>query len=331
MALTYIDLHTTDPAFNLAAEEYIFDALPRQRDYCMLWQNDNAIIIGKHQNTLAEINPAFVAQHGIRVVRRLSGGGAVYHDMGNLNFTFITDAGAAQELDLRLFCQPVIRLLEKLGVHAELSGRNDMTIDGKKFSGNSQYLRDGRIMHHGTILFDSDLTVVSQALQVGPEKIRSKGIPSVRSRVTNVRPYLPQDLSLSEFRQRLLQEIAQHNDAVSYLLTAEDIRAIEQRKQQRYDQWDWNYGASPACTLIKKKRFDSCGSLEAHVNVENGLIQNIAFLGDFFGAGEPEELAKLLAGTPLRRSALREVLSNVRISFYFNCLNTEDFLHFLCE
>ena len=187
MKLSYLDLMTTDPSYNLAMEQYVFDCLPRDRMYFMLWQNDNAIIVGKYQNTIAEINEEAVRERGILVVRRLSGGGAVYHDMGNLNFTFITDVGESNALDLKLFCEPVVRTLATLGVKAEVNGRNDITIDGKKFSGNSQYIRQGRVMHHGTIMFDSDLSVVSEALRVAPTKIQTKGIRSVRSRVTRAR------------------------------------------------------------------------------------------------------------------------------------------------
>ena len=157
MKLSYLDLMTTDPSYNLAMEQYVFDCLPRDRMYFMLWQNDNAIIVGKYQNTIAEINEEAVRERGIRVVRRLSGGGAVYHDMGNLNFTFITDVGESNALDLKLFCEPVVRTLATLGVKAEVNGRNDITIDGKKFSGNSQYIRQGRVMHHGTIIFPYSL------------------------------------------------------------------------------------------------------------------------------------------------------------------------------
>ncbi len=331
MALRFLDLHTTDPAFNLAAEEYVFNSLPRDCGYCMLWQNDNAIIIGKHQNTLAEINPTFVEQRGIRVVRRLSGGGAVYHDMGNLNFTFITDAGDVEELDFRLFCQPVIRALARLGVAAEVNGRNDMTIDGKKFSGNSQYIRDGRVMHHGTILFDSDLSVVSQALQVDPAKIQAKGIQSVRSRVTNVRPHLPKDASLPQFRQFLLQEIAQENGGEEYIFTAEDLAAIEELKQQRYGQWEWNYGESPACTLMKKRRFEGCGSVEAYLTVEHGLICSVSFRGDFFSAREPEELAQRLIGLRPERQAFAAALENCNVGAYFTGLDSAQLLDLLCE
>ena len=164
--LSYLNLYTTDPAWNLAAEQYVFDALPRDRTYFMLWQNDNAIIIGKHQNAAAEIDQQFVRENGVRVVRRLSGGGAVYHDMGNLNFTFIADAGSMESINFKLFCQPVVAALAALGVQAEVNGRNDMTINGQKFSGNSQYLKEGRVMHHGTIMFDSDLDRVAQALDL---------------------------------------------------------------------------------------------------------------------------------------------------------------------
>jgi lipoate-protein ligase A len=166
MKLSYLNLATTDPAWNLAAEQYVFDCLPRDRMYVMLWQNDNAIIVGKYQNTLAEINRAFVEEHGIRVVRRLSGGGAVYHDLGNLNYTFISDAGNEPTVNFRVFCEPVVQALARLGVTAEINGRNDITIDERKFSGNAQYLREGRVMHHGTILFDAKLDTVQQALQV---------------------------------------------------------------------------------------------------------------------------------------------------------------------
>lgn len=217
--LSYLNLYTTDPAWNLAAEQYVFDRLPRDRTYFMLWQNDNAIIIGKHQNTAAEINEQFVRENGVRVVRRLSGGGAVYHDMGNLNFTFIADAGDMESINFRLFCRPVVAALAKIGVTAEINGRNDMTIDGQKFSGNSQYLKEGRVMHHGTIMFDSNLDLVAQALHVDQEKIRAKGIASVRSRVTTVRRHMTNPVGLEEFRHLLLQEILEQQPGEEYVLS----------------------------------------------------------------------------------------------------------------
>lgn len=314
--LNYLDLTTTDPAWNLAVEEYVFDRLPKDRMYVMLWQNDHAIIIGKHQNTLAEINESYVKEQGIRVVRRLSGGGAVYHDMGNLNFTVIADA-EGNALDFGRFCDIVIRALARVSVKAERNGRNDMTIDGKKFSGNAQYIRHGRVMHHGTILFDSNSTILVNALKVDPAKIQAKGIKSVRSRVTNVRPYLPKDLTLSQFRAVLLQSILEQFPGNAYTLTEADKAVIQKIKEDRYDTWEWNFGHSPACTVTKKQRVEGCGTVEAFIDMEQGRIRSISFRGDFFAAEDPSQLEEILCGCPLEATALAEALSNTDISRYF--------------
>lgn len=326
--LNYLDLATTDPAWNLAVEEYVFDRLPRDRMYVMLWRNDNAIIIGKHQNTLAQINESYVREKGIRVVRRLSGGGAVYHDLGNLNFTVIADA-QGEGLDFGRFCDIVLRALERVGIHAERNGRNDMTIGGRKFSGNAQYIRQGRVMHHGTLLFDSDASVLANALQVDPEKIQAKGVKSVRSRVTNIRPLLPEDMSLEAFRQVLLESILEQFPGTPYTLTPEDLGAIEQLKRQRYDTWQWNYGHSPACTVRKKARFEGCGSIEAFLSLDQGRIREISFLGDFFGAEDPSELAPLLENCPLAQEALDKALEGIDISRFFMGLTKGQLLSLL--
>ena len=311
MKLSYLDLMTTDPSYNLAMEQYVFDCLPRDRMYFMLWQNDNAIIVGKYQNTISEINEEAVRERGIRVVRRLSGGGAVYHDMGNLNFTFITDAGGSSTLDMKLFCEPVVRTLAALGVRAEVNGRNDITIDGKKFSGNSQYLRQGRVMHHGTIMFDSDLSVVGEALRVDPTKIQTKGIRSVRSRVTNVAEHLPEKVTLPEFRRILLENILKENPGEAYPLTQDDLAAVEKLRAERYATWDWNYGFSPACTMLRRRRVDGCGLIEAYITVEHGLISVVAFKGDFFSAEEPEDLAARFVGHTPDRAGYTAALDGV--------------------
>ena len=326
--LNYLDLTTTDPAWNLAVEEYVFASLPRDRMYVMLWQNDHAIIIGKHQNTLAEINESYVKEQGIRVVRRLSGGGAVYHDMGNLNFTVIADT-EGDALDFGRFCDIVIRALAKVGIHAERNGRNDMTIDGKKFSGNAQYIRQGRVMHHGTILFDSNMSVLSGALQVDPSKIQAKGIKSVRSRVTNVRPCLPEDMTLPQFREILLQSILEQFPGEAYHLTQADLAAIQAMKQQRYDTWQWNFGHSPACTVTKKQRIEGCGTVEAYIDMDKGCVRGISFRGDFFAAEDPSQLAIALEGCPLEEAALMQRLQNYDISRYFMGLNLENLVHLL--
>lgn len=331
MKLSYLDLTTTDPSYNLAMEQYVFDCLPRDRMYFMLWQNDNSIIVGKYQNTLSEINLEAVERRGIRVVRRLSGGGAVYHDMGNLNFTFITDAASGTALDMKLFCQPVVRTLAALGVHAEVNGRNDITIDGKKFSGNSQYLRQGRVMHHGTIMFNSDLSVVSEALQVDPTKFQTKGVRSVRSRVTNVADHLDRPVSLPEFRRILLENILRENPGQPYPLTPKDLAAVEKLREERYAAWDWNYGHSPACTVLRRRRVEGCGLVEAYISVDSGLISAIAFRGDFFSAVEPEELAPRFVGRTPDQAGFSAALEGVDVSRYFAGLQNDQLIEILCQ
>ena len=330
MKLSYLDLQTTDPAFNLAMEQYVFDSLPRDRMYLMLWQNENAIIIGKHQNTLAEINEDFVSQQGIRVVRRLSGGGAVYHDLGNLNYTFITD-DSQQAMDFGRFCRPVISALEKCGVAAELNGRNDMTIGGQKFSGNAQYRKDGRVMHHGTLLFDTDFSMLSGALQVDEEKIKAKGVKSVRSRVTNIRPHLPEDMTLAAFRRLLLRSILEEMPGQPYALTETDLAAVEAIRKDRYDTWLWNYGKDPACTIKKRRRFDLCGTVEAYISLKKGLIEDISFRGDFFSTEDPAALSPLLTGKPLTRDGLTEALGSVNAGRFFCGLTAGQLLSLLTE
>lgn len=326
----YIEVHTTDPAFNLALEEYVFEQMPRDREYFLTWRNDNAIIIGRHQNTRAEINEDFVKEKNIRVVRRLSGGGAVYHDLGNLNFTFIVDAQPGQKVDLQKFCQPIADVLCDLGANAVVDGRNDILIDGKKISGNAQYVRQGRVMHHGTILFDSDTSVLSHALRPDPAKAQAKGVKSVRSRVTNVRPCLSRDMTLEEFREALSQSLMR-GDFARYDLTAEDIAAIEKIRNERYALESWNYGFCREDALVRRRRIPDCGTVEAHISLNDGLISEITFHGDYFGTLPTEELADRLIGVPLNESALACALAEVEVGDYITGLSNENLIAILCE
>ena len=331
MKMAFLDVKTTDPAYNLALEQYVFEQMPRDRGYFMLWQNDNAIIIGRHQNTLAEINEPYVREKGIRVVRRLSGGGAVYHDLGNLNFTYIMDAGDDKRLDMKLFCEPIANALHALGAPAEVNGRNDILLDGMKFSGNAQYVREGRVMHHGTIMFDSDLSVVGNALRVSEEKMQAKGVKSVRSRVTTVKPYLPADVTLERFKELLVGELFKNTPMQVLTLTQEDMDAVEKIKRERYDTWQWNYGASPAGTLLRRRRVEGCGTVEARIAADHGVITDIVFSGDFFSAIEPETLAPKFIGKRLVREDLAQALEGVRADMFFSGLSNEDLLDILCE
>ena len=345
--MRYIRSTSTDPYFNLALEEYVFQSLDPSFDSFMLWQNDNAIIIGKHQNTAEEINASFVKEHDIRVARRLSGGGAVYHDMGNLNFTFITAAVEGREtsafrraradqsddkpgIDFSVFCEPIIDALASLGVQAELSGRNDMTIDGKKFSGNAQYAQKGRVMHHGTLMFDSDLSVLTQALNVSRNKIESKGIKSIASRVTNIAPYLTHPWTLNDFWKVLETHIDRLFTLEPYELTESDLVAVTKLRDDVYSRWSWNYGRSPAQTMRKSRRFPGCGLIDVFLNVgKEGILQDVTFYGDFFGHEDPGDLANRLKGKLLEPTALRAALSEIDVSSYFHALSRDDLIDLL--
>lgn len=329
MKAAYLDLSTTNPAYNLALEQYVFDDLPRDRTYLMLWQNQNAVIIGRHQNARAEVDHDYALRHNIQVVRRLSGGGAVYHDLGNLNFTFITNERGGGEDSFSAFCRPVIQALAGLGVWTEMTGRNDIVIQGKKISGNAQYRRQGRVMHHGTLLFDSDLAAAQAVLRPCQEKLSSKGVASVSSRITNIRPHLPHDMPLPAFREYLLRSILEKIPAETQPLSDQDLEAVERLRLERYASSGWNYGPSPKYTLLRRRRVEGCGLVEAKIIVEQGKIQNIAFSGDFFSIEEPEMLSHRFLGCPLEESACRAALSGVDVSHYFIGLRNKDLVELL--
>lgn len=327
--LYYLDISTTDPRYNLALEQYVFDSLPRGHSFFLLWQNDRAVIVGKHQNTYAEVNAQYVREHGLYVVRRLSGGGAVYHDLGNLNFTFICDLVPSEAIDYKKFCVPIVDTLKEFGVQAEFTGRNDMTICGKKFSGNAQYIRRGRVMHHGTILFSSDLSAMAQALHVDAAKLRTKGIRSVSSRVTNISEHLASNVPLSTFRSALLTHILRTCPSAPYLLTGQDCSAVQALCQNRYATWEWNYGVSPECTIRKHRWVEGCGEVDAYLTIEHGLISGAKFYGDFFNLLDPGDLAARLIGVCPDREGISAAIQGLSISQYFIGLGREDFLELL--
>lgn len=329
--MVYLESPSTDPEFNLALEQFVFDEMDHSKEYFMLWQNDNAIIIGKNQNTVEEINRKYVEDHGIKVVRRLSGGGAVYHDLGNLNFTFIVDGGDTSCMDLHAFCRPIARALQQLGVNAEVNGRNDITIEGRKFSGNSQYIRNKRIMHHGTMMFDSDLSVVSECLNVSKDKIESKGIKSVRSRVTNIREYLKEDITLEQYKELLIRFMEEEEPMERHEFTSEELKRVEEIRAQRYGRWEWNYGYSPRYSLRKERRVEGCGKILISMDVKDGCAENMEFYGDYFGNSDTAELAALLKGCRMEREALLQALAGVDVGRYFNRLEKEQLVDILLQ
>ena len=236
------DMH--DPSMNLALEEYILRHLPAENDYLLFYINEPSIIIGKNQNTLEEINEEYVRENGIHITRRLSGGGAVYHDHGNLNYSFITKDDGESFRNYRKFTEPVIQALRAMGVEAELSGRNDIQVGERKISGNAQFSTRGRMFTHGTLLFQSDLSHVASALKVNPEKFKSKSTKSVRSRVANISEFLQEPMSVEQFRSTLLSSLYQGADVQRYELTEADWQGVRALSEERYRSWDWNYGRS---------------------------------------------------------------------------------------
>jgi len=323
--MRYIESVTTDPCWNLALEEYAFAHLTDETGLFMLWRNHNAIIVGKHQNTFAEVNAAEVKQRDIKVVRRLSGGGAVYHDLGNINFTFVLPE--QKGMDFAQFCRPVQQALCALGVTAEISGRNDMTIEGKKFSGNSQYRKKGKVMHHGTLLFDSNLHIVSTVLQPDKEKLIHKGLKSVRSRVTNIKPYLTEPMETEMFLRFLQEFMSKALSLTPYSLSVHDVDQINQLSQNRYQSWDWNYGTSPAHSCVQSMRFAEVGKVEAYLSIQNGRIQNIRFYGDFFELDPLSELEQQLTGCMI----LPDDLSKINSARYIKNLHSEQLIQLLLE
>ena len=310
----YIESDSTNPYWNLALEEYIFNLPDPEKEYFMLWQNKNTIVVGKNQNTAEELNQEYVDAQKIRVARRLSGGGAVYHDDGNLNFTFIVRQENNPEYNFHLFVVPVLQALEKMGVHAEFSGRNDLTIEGRKFSGNSQYVRHGRILHHGCIMLDSNLDTVQDALRVKEAKFASKSSKSVRSRVTTINEHAPCRIAMSELKESLKREVAAQNGLETYVLTEEDRAGIRKLQKEKYETWEWNYGYFPSYTIRRERKFDS-GLVSVNMDVEHGVIRHVCVFGDFFGSRDIKELENGLAGCRLDEK-LEKKLEELGIAEY---------------
>lgn len=329
--MKYIINNSNDTAYNIALEEYAFKHLLEEDQLFLLWINKPSIIVGRHQNTVAEINRDYVREHGIEVVRRISGGGAVYHDLNNLNYTIISKEDEDKAFDFKSFSTPVIKTLDKLGVTAKFTGRNDLEIDGKKFCGNAQAYINGRIMHHGCLLFDVDLSVLAKALTVSKDKFESKGVKSVRARVTNIVDELPKKISIQDFRDLLLEDMKQeYPEMTEYVLSKKDLAAIQTLKEQKFATWDWNYGKSPDYNVRRITRFTG-GQVEIFANVVSSKIQAIKIYGDFFGIEDVAAVEKALIGVPYDRTYVLQALQTLHLDRYFAGISTEEIAKAIVE
>ena len=319
----------TDPRINLAIEEYALKHLDLDDSYLLFYINQPSIIIGKNQNTIEEINQEYVDENDIIVVRRLSGGGAVYHDLGNLNYSFITKDDGESFHNYKKFTEPVVEALRELGVNAELSGRNDLVVGERKISGNAQFATKGRMFSHGTLMLSSEIENVVSALRVKEDKIKSKGIKSIRSRVANISEFLSEPLTMEEFRKKLLEHIFGGMENVQeYQWTDEDWAKIMEISEERYQQWDWNYGKSPKFNVHHSHRFP-VGQIDVRLEVAKGKIEECKIFGDFFGVGDVEEIQKQLVGVRFSKAEIENALKDVNISHYFGNITKEDFVNLL--
>jgi len=316
----------TDPRINLALEEYALRNFGESEDYLLFYINGPSIIIGRNQNTLEEINDEYVRENGIHVVRRMSGGGAVYHDEGNLNFSFITNYKKENLHNFKKFTKPVIQVLKEMGVSAEMSGRNDILAEGRKISGNAQFSTGKRMFSHGTLLFNSDLEEVTRALDVKMSKIESKGHKSVRSRVANISEFLNKELSVSEFRQNLLDGLYRERDNFkTYHLTDDEWQAVHELKDEKYGNWDWNFGRSPDFNIQRSKRFP-VGEIDLRLDVEKGHIQNLKIYGDFFGKEPVDDIEEMLKDVRYEPSDIEIALNGIDVREYFGDVEKAEFM-----
>jgi lipoate-protein ligase A len=321
----------TDARINLALEEYVFRNKPTAEDCLLFYVNAPAIIIGRNQNTIEEIATEVVEDRGITVVRRVSGGGAVYHDLGNLNFSFMTSDVYQRFNRYEHFTRPVIEVLRGMGVPAELGGRNDILAGGRKISGNAQFASGARMFSHGTLLLDSDLDAVTAALRPRPGKVESKGVKSIRSRVANISEFLSEPLDVGELQARIIEGIFGTRQAAripQVELTEDDWSAVHALVASKYGSWKWNYGENPASNVQRARRFP-VGEIDVRLDVRDGRIAGIRIFGDFMGREDVGVVEARLVGLPFDRAAITAGLGELSMADYFGDVSHDEVLDLL--
>jgi lipoate-protein ligase A len=314
----------TDPYYNLASEEYLLKCF--DEDLFLLYRNSPSVVVGKHQNTLAEINLPLVRDKGLKVARRISGGGTVFHDLGNLNFTFITGGKEGELVNYQRYASPVIEAMGKMGLNIKLGKRHELLLGNLKISGTASHVYKQRVLHHGTLLFSSDLDEMSAALKVPHDGFTDKAVKSIRSEVTNISDHLVDKMDIADFQNRIFSHILNTMDAAkNYRYNDHDRKEIHKLRTSKYSTWEWNFGYSPKYQFNKNLKF-SAGNIDLRMNVDKGIIQEVNIEGDFMSKKDIHVLEKLLEGSIHDPETLRLRLSGIQVTDYISGLENEELL-----
>lgn len=321
--MQFINYLGQDAYTNIAMDSWLLYNLKPTEPVFALWQNKRAVIVGRNQNTFAEVNQDYIDSHDVQVVRRVSGGGAVYHDEGNICFTFFVPVENSGSVNFKKFVQPMYEALHAVGIKAEITGRNDLEVEGKKISGNAQRYAGGYLMHHGTLLWDTDVEAMIRSLNVSDEKFVSKAAKSVRARVGNIKDFAPDELSLDSFIEALKYYLTDEGKDGELVLTDEQLDSIKKISDEQFATWDWNYGESPKFSFQNHAKFTG-GAIDIQVNVENGKITEINFQGDFLGVRDWRDIKDQFIGVEFEPAAVLQVLEANKDGQYFGTIqNTE--------
>lgn len=321
--MQYINYFNQDAYTNIAMDAWLLKNLKPEKPVFSLWQNKRAVIVGENQNTFSEVNSNYIDTHDVQVVRRVSGGGAVYHDLGNICFTFFVPVSSSAGVDFSQFVKPMADALESLGIHVDISGRNDLEIAGKKISGNAQRYAGGYLMHHGTLLWNTDVDAMVRSLNVADEKFISKAAKSVRSRVGNIKDYASKDLTIDKFIAQLKFYLTDEGRDGEYELNGNQKADILKLRDEQFSQWSWNYGKSPEFMYNNHAKFGG-GSIDVQIDVHDGEITDINFTGDFLGVRDWREMKSQFIGLPFKREVIASILEQNKEGQYFGSIKNSE-------
>ncbi|WP_434799000.1 lipoate--protein ligase [Terrisporobacter vanillatitrophus] len=327
--MVYINSNSTSPYFNFALEEYLMTEKGFGDDEIFLfWRTNPTVMIGRYQNTYCEINEKYVKENNINVVRRNSGGGTIYTDMGAWQFTFIEKNHKENGISFGKFTEPIVNALRQENIDAHFNSRNDLLIGNKKFSGNAQYRKDETMLHHGSILFNTDIKAMVESITVAEDKIIAKGIKSVRERVINISEVMDKNITSENFRDIMLKSLLK--DSKVYTLTDEDVETVNKIKEEKFESWDWNYGKNPVFNINRWKRFDG-GRVDFKLDIKKGIIKNCVIEGDFFLSGDISNVENAFIDCKYVRDDICKLLEELNIDTYFYKITKEDLLECIID